>query len=221
VLWHGGAGPELTWSRQSALSASLELRIPWRRGFAPSTAALRQDWEADTRDLLRVMPDRAHVVAHSYAGVSALRAATLAPERFGSLTVIEPPLWSFAPDDVELQQIAGLGRAFANGAPEARAAFLALAALPPSHPQTLRTERLARGFRDPGEAAPLLARLRAFGLPIAVVSGGHNAAIERLSDALSRELGGERWVLAGAGHAVPRQAEFNARLAAFIAAIEL
>jgi predicted mannosyl-3-phosphoglycerate phosphatase (HAD superfamily) len=83
----------------------------------------------------------------------------------------------------------------------------------------VRTERLARNFRDPGEATPALASLRASGVPVAVVSGGHNAAIERLSDALNRELGGQRWVLAGAGHAVPRQAEFNARLATFIAAV--
>jgi pimeloyl-ACP methyl ester carboxylesterase len=218
ILWHGGGAPELTWSRQHALSTTLALRIPWRRGFAPSAAAARQDWEADARDLLRMMPDRAHIVAHSYGGVSALVAATIAPERFGSLTLIEPPLWSLAPEDAELQQLAGLGRAFANGAPEARAAFLALASLPASHPQTARTERLARDFRDPGEASPELSRLRAYGLPIAVASGGHNAAIERLSDLLSSGLGASRWVLVGAGHAVPRQAEFNDRLLAFVAA---
>jgi pimeloyl-ACP methyl ester carboxylesterase len=220
VLWHGGGAPELTWSRQHALSTTLALRIPWRRGFAPSTAAVRQDWEVDARDLLRVMPDRAHVVAHSYGGVSAVVAATLAPERFGSLTVIEAPLWSLAVEDPEIQQLAELGRAFANGAPEARAAFLALAGLPANHPQTVRTERLARDFRDPGEAVPELSRLRAYGLPIAVASGGHNTAIERLSDAFSTELGAKRWVLAGAGHAVPRQTEFNDHLLAFIAALE-
>jgi pimeloyl-ACP methyl ester carboxylesterase len=218
VLWHGGAAPELTWSRQHALSMTLALRIPWRRGFAPSAASVRQDWAADVRDLLRVMPERAHVVAHSYGGVSALVAATVAPERFGSLTLIEAPLWSLAPEDAEIQQLARLGRAFASGAPDARAAFLALAGLPPSHPQTARTERLARDFRDPGEAVPELSRLRTHRFPIAVASGDHNAAIERSSDALSIQLGAKRWVLAGAGHAVPRQTEFNDRLLAFIAA---
>jgi hypothetical protein len=48
------------------------------------------------------------------------------------------------------------------------------------------------------------------------VSGCHNGAIERLSDGLAAELGAERWVLEGAGHAVPRQAQFNGRLADFV-----
>jgi pimeloyl-ACP methyl ester carboxylesterase len=164
------------------------------------------------------MPDGAHVVAHSYGGVSALVAASIAPERFGSLTIIEAPLWALAPQDAELQQLAALGRAFANGAPEARDAFLALAALPSGHPQTTRVERHARGFRDPGEAKPDLERVRSSGLRLAIVSGDHNAAIERMSDVLGRELGAERWVLAGAAHAVPRQRDFNDRLSAFILA---
>ena len=39
LLWHGGASPQLTWSRQLQLSQQFALRIPWRRGFAPSCAA--------------------------------------------------------------------------------------------------------------------------------------------------------------------------------------
>jgi len=218
LLWHGGGGPEMTWSRQHALASSFELRIPWRRGCSPSVSAPRADWGADVLDLLRVMPERAHVVAHSYGGVSAMVAATIAPQRFGSLVVLEAPLWSLTPDDLELQQLAALGRAFANGAPEARAAFLALAALPDGHPQTARTERLARNFRDPGEARIDIERLKRSGLRIAIGSGAHNAAIERSSDALSERLEAERWVLPGAGHAVPRQVEFNDRLRTFVGA---
>jgi hypothetical protein len=132
--------------------------------------------------------------------------------------VIEAPLRAIAPDDPELQQLAELSRAFASGAPEAREAFLALAGLPSGHEQTARSERLARGFRDPGEAVPDLARLRDTGLPIAIVSGAHNGAIERLCDALAGELSAERWILPGAGHAVQRVPEFNSRLGAFIGA---
>lgn len=216
VLWHGGADPAHTWSRQHALASTFALRIPWRRGFAPSVSAARQDWADDTLDLLRVMPDRAHVVAHSYGGVSALIAASIAPHRFASLVVLEAPVAWVDPDDAEVQQIASLARAFANGAPEARAAFLALAALPEGHPQTARLERLARNVRDPSEARFELTQLRASGLRIAVASGAHNAAIERMSDVLSRELGAERWVLPGAAHAVARQADFNDRLRAFV-----
>ena len=88
--------------------------------------------------------------------------------------------------------------------------------MPLDHEQTARTERIARGLRDPGEAAPALAQLREAGLPIAVVSGAHNTAIERLCDALAAELCAERWVLAGAGHAVQRTREFNPKLLAWI-----
>jgi pimeloyl-ACP methyl ester carboxylesterase len=216
LLWHGGGGAELTWSRQHPLATQFRLQIPWRRGFTPSAPAQRQDWGADVRDLLRVMPDGAHVVAHSYGGVSALIAAALAPERFASLVIIEAPLHAFGGQDAELQQLVALGRAFASGAPEAREAFLSLAGLPLDHPQTKRTERLARDFRDPSDAKPDLSQLRAAQLRAAVVSGGHNGAIERLCDGLARELGAQRWSLAGAGHAVPRQAQFNGRLADFV-----
>jgi pimeloyl-ACP methyl ester carboxylesterase len=219
-LWHGGAGPELTWARQHALSCELALRIPWRRGCPPSRSATRQDWELDSRDLLRVMPERSHVVAHSYGGVGALLAAALAPERFASLVLIEPPLWWFAPDDPDVTALAALGRAFGQGAPEAREAFLALAGLPSEHPQTRRIERLARGFRDPGEASADFTALRAARVRIAVVSGAHNGAIERLCDRLAEALGAERWVVPGAGHAVPRAAGFNSRLRAFVAACQ-
>jgi len=220
LLWHGGASPELTWARQHALSADLQLRIPWRRGTAPSVPAVRQDWAADTRDLLRIMPHRAHVVAHSWGGVSALLAAATAAERFASLTIIEPPLWAYAAHDPDVQQLARLARAFVQGEPSARAAFLALAGMPLDHPLTLRTERLARNLRDPGDVCPSLAPLRASGMPSAVVSGAHTPGIETVCDALSSALGAQRWVIPGAGHAVQRTPEFNARLRAHIAAAD-
>jgi pimeloyl-ACP methyl ester carboxylesterase len=216
LLWHGGAGPELTWSRQHALADEFRVRIPWRRGFAPSAASVRQDWEPDVCDLLRIMSDRTHVIAHSYGGVSAVLAAARAPERFASLVVIEAPLRLGSADDLELQQLNALARAFARGAPDAREAFLALAGLPIDHPQTARTERLARNFRDPTEATPDFERVRRAGLPVAIASGAHNGAIERSCDALGRELEAERWVLPGAGHAVQRTAAFDERLRAFL-----
>jgi pimeloyl-ACP methyl ester carboxylesterase len=218
LLWHGGAGPELTWVKQHGLAVAFQLRIPWRRGYSPSIPSARQDWTSDVRDLLRVMSDRSHVVSHSYGGLSALFAAAIAPERFASLTIIEAPHYAFALDDPELQQLASLGRAFARGAPEARTAFLALAGLPPDHPQTRAIERLARDLRDPGDEKPDLTKLLSARLPTAIVSGRHNGGLERMSDALSRELGAERWVLEGAGHAVPRQKHFNDRLTEFVQA---
>lgn len=176
------------------------------------------DWEQDTRDLLRILPARSHVVAHSYGGVSALIAATLAPERFASLALIEPPLASFAADDWDVQKLTQLARAFAAGDPAAREAFLRLADLPLTHPETERVARRALGFRDPGEAAPVLTPLLAAGVPVLVISGGHAAAMEVICDRLSQALGAERWLIGGAGHAVQRAPELNQRLTAWIAA---
>jgi pimeloyl-ACP methyl ester carboxylesterase len=218
LLWHGGAGPQLTWARQHELSQHFTLRIPWRRGFAPSSLAVHQDWEIDARDLLRIMPGSVHVVAHSYGAVSALVAADRWPQRFRSLTLIEPPISSIAEDVPEVRRVAELSRAFIAGEPEARHAFLALASLPPDHPDTLRIERLARGLRDPGEARPSLQAIKSARVPVALVSGVHNRAAEIICDALSEQLAAARWRMPGAGHAPQRMPEFNARLLEWMAA---
>lgn len=212
LLWHGGAGPQLTWERQAELSRHFTLRIPWRRAFAPSSPSAHHDWEVDARDLLRIMPGPVHVVAHSWGALSALTAAARWPQRFRSLTLIEPPLWSIAEHAPEVQRAAALSRAFIAGEPEARNSFFAAASLRPDHPDTQRVERLARGLRDPSEARPVLSALKQACVPIAVVSGAHNPAQEIICDALSEQLGARRWRIPGAGHAPHRLPEFNRQL---------
>lgn len=162
------------------------------------------------------MPHRAHVVAHSYGGVSALEAAARAPERFASLVLIEPPLWSFAADAPEVQRAGELARAFASGDATVRDAFLAMAGLRPDHPQAARLESMARGLRDPGDAAPALAALREAAVPLAIASGAHCDACERVAEGLAMALSAQHWVLGGAGHAVQRTPAFNPRLRAFV-----
>jgi hypothetical protein len=154
VLWHGGAPPELTWSRQLELERTLALRIPWRRDFPPSAPATRRDFEVDARDLLRIMPGHCHVVAHSIGALSALVAAACAPERFASLVLIEPPVAWLLPQDPDVQRVVALARGYLRGDPSARLGFLSMAALPVDHPETARIERSARKLRDPSEAAP-------------------------------------------------------------------
>ncbi|HKU40851.1 MAG TPA: alpha/beta hydrolase [Polyangiales bacterium] len=216
LFWHGGAGPEHTWARQLPLSDTFRVRLAWRRGYAPSAAVACIDWEQDTRDLLRLMIARTHVIAHSYGGVSALLAATLAPERFASLTLIEAPLWTSESQHPDVQRIATLSRAFAKGDPNATATFLALAGLPELHPETTRVLRGARAFRDPGEARPVVKRVAEVRLPVWIVSGNHDPGIERVCDAVAAEAKAQRCRLAGAGHAVQRHAAFNDRLRAFL-----
>jgi pimeloyl-ACP methyl ester carboxylesterase len=220
VLWHGGASPEVTWSCQRTLVSALQLRIPWRRGYTPSALAACQDWEVDARDLLRVMPGRTHGIAHSIGALSALVAAAAAPDRFASLLLIEPPLLSIAAEDPDVRRVAELSRAFSSGVAGARDAFFALAALPREHAETARIERLARGLRDPLEAAPALDTLRDSRVPVVIVSGLHDRGVEKVCDALAENLGADRWRLAGKGHAVQRHPDFNSHLEAFIAAAD-
>ena len=216
LFWHGGAGPELTWSRQHCLSVDHRLRIPWRRGLAPSASASVHDWEPDARDLLRLMPGAVHVVAHSWGGLSALSAAARAPERFRSLVVIEPPLWTGADNDPEVAQLVALARAFIAGKPEARSAFLALVGMPLDHPDSLRIDGYARYLRDPGELHLDFTRLRAANTPVVVASGEHARGLERLCDQLASDLGATRLRLRGAGHAVQRHPQFNEHLRALV-----
>jgi pimeloyl-ACP methyl ester carboxylesterase len=206
----------MTWSKQMALASTFRLIVPWRRGYAPSAASARQDWRADARDLLRIAPARSHLVAHSYGAVGALIAAARSPARFRSLTLIEPPLWSVAPGDAEVNRLVALSRAFAAEPVEGEHAdFLALSGLPADHPETARVRRRARGLRDPGEARVNPRRLSR--LPCLVVSGNHDAGLERVCDRLAALLNAERWSLSGAGHAVQKHADFNSRLEGFLA----
>ncbi|WP_394829180.1 alpha/beta fold hydrolase [Pendulispora albinea] len=218
VFVHGGASPELTWSRQAPLADRWRLVIPWRRCFDPSPPGARQDWEADAHDLLALLPHPAHVVTHSYGGVGAAVAAARAPHRFASLTWIEPPLWFVAEEDPDVARVTRLARSIGDphADPKLRAAFMQLAGMPPDHEVTRELERLARNLRDPGEARPDLASIRAARVPTAVVSGDHDPGIERICDALHDALGGERVILRGAGHAVQRSAGFNDWLASFL-----
>ena len=226
VLVHGGAGPELTWERQEVLSGRHSLVIPWRRGYPPNPPVERQDFEADAEDLLALAGAGSHLVGFSYGGLGAAIAAERAPERFRSLTLIETPLWFAGAGDPEVGRLVELAGRFAAAADAGEAPpreFLELAGMGPGSPRAAaeveRVIGIARGMRSPAEAR---ADLGAIGdaMPSLVASGGHSAGIERLSDAVAAGLGAERAVLRGAGHAVPRAAGFNRRLAEFVAAAE-
>ena len=97
-----------------------------------------------------------------------------------------------------------------------REQFLRLSSLPEGSIETQRVERLLRSVRDPGEARPSLERIKGASVPTMTVSGGHDLGHERLCDALSAGLRGERSILSGAGHAVQRAVGFNEQLVSFL-----
>jgi pimeloyl-ACP methyl ester carboxylesterase len=224
VLVHGGAGPRRTWQMQQALAERWQLVIPSRRGFDGSPPADRQDFENDAEDLLPLLAGAAHLVGFSYGGLGALIAAGRRPDLLRSLTLIETPLFAVAGGDPEIERFERLSNEFlADGLearPEVLEEFLAAAALPAPAagplPADVESElRLARGGRRPGEAHPDLDAIRRGAVPVAVVSGDHLPAIERLCDRLAAALDGERAVFAGHGHAIPRAEGFNEWLEEF------
>jgi hypothetical protein len=97
-----------------------------------------------------------------------------------------------------------------------RARFLELASMPEDHPDTARATRLARTMREPGEAKPDFAALRAARMAVLVVSGGHDSGIEHVCDTLAATTNAQRLVTPGAGHAVQRSSSFNDHLTSFI-----
>jgi pimeloyl-ACP methyl ester carboxylesterase len=220
VLVHGGASPERTWGALRGLAERWTLVIPYRRGYPPSPPG-RHDFERDAEDLAPLLRSGAHLVTHSYGGLGALIAAGREPGPVLSLTEIETPLFFAARGDPEVDEFERLGNEFLTRGmetePEALRRFLRLAGAEvpqdgPLPPQVVAGVQRAHRGRLPGEAQPDLGRLKAAGVPALVVSGGHSPAVERLSDAVARELGAQREVFPGAGHFVQEAASFSTRL---------
>ena len=201
-----------------------------RRGYPPSPPEPdgRHDFDVDAADLASILDGRPHVVAHSYGVLGALIAATQAPARVRSLTLIEPPLWYLVPGDAEVARLERMGNAvLRNGLdtdPATLREFLRLAGAPgvdagPLPAEAAHGVRRAHGGRLPGEARPALHLLSDAGVPSLVASGGHAAGIERVCDALATTLGAERVVAPGAGHFVADAPGFVDRLERFLVSV--
>jgi pimeloyl-ACP methyl ester carboxylesterase len=226
LLVHGGVGPELTWSAQEELAARWRLDVPARRGFEPSPATERQDFEVDADDLADLLADEpAHCVGFSYGGIGLALAAGRDPARVRSLTLIEPALFGVARDRPEVAQLMALAAAAVGDDPaareRARESFEAVAQVSVSgRPEVERAfveaRRLAPGLRPPGEARPDLAAVATAGVPGLVVSGDHHPAMEAICDAVAGGLGAGRARLPGGGHAVQRAPGFNDLLERFL-----
>ena len=98
--------------------------------------------------------------------------------------------------------------------------FLPAAALPapgsgPLPPDVEAEGRVSAAAGDRVRQRPDLDAIRRAKVPVLVVSGDHLPAIERVCDRLADALAGDRAVIAGRGHAIPRADGFNERLEAF------
>ena len=229
VFVHGGGmGGALAWAAQFPLAASWRLVMPYRLGYGASPPTPREDFERDAGPIADLLGDGAHLVGHSYGGAVALLAAARRPAAVRSLTVIESGSSSVARNHPAVAAFEGALAALAADPPpdptaRVRALFAILepeGRLPePLPPPLLEFGRRLSSFRWPSEAVIPVNQLAAASFPKLWVSGGHSPVHEAITDALAEQIGGQRAVLRGAGHAPQRLGEpFNAMLAVFLTA---
>jgi pimeloyl-ACP methyl ester carboxylesterase len=230
LLVHGGASPRTTWAGLEALAERWSLVSVHRRGYPPSPPEPddRQDFDVDAADLDELLGDRPHVVAHSYGSLGTLIAAGRTPERFRSLTVIEPPLAHLVAGDPDVARLDRLGDAVLTHGldtdPAELREFLRISGAPgitdgPLPEDVARGIRRAHGGRLPREARPDLAAIRSAGVPVLVASGDHTAGLETICDFLAAQLDAERVVAPGAGHFVAQAPGFAGRLEEFLSSV--
>lgn len=215
-----------TWNGQRQLAELFDVVFVERPGFPPNPPAERVDFEADAELIAGLLEDGDHLVGHSYGAVIALLVAARRPDAVRSLTILEPPATSVAPDDAAVAAFAAAGAELYSDPTDEPEAFLRrfLAAvgssfvppspLPPDLEQGARALQVERG---PWEAQIPLDALAAAPFPKLVVSGAHHPAFDGICDVLERELHAERAVLPGYGHSVHRHPEFNGMLTEFAA----
>lgn len=213
VLVHGSlANGADEWAEQRSLADDgFRLIVPDRRGCGRSPAADGEDFVVDADDLGALMSNGAHLVGHSYGGLSVMIAAALRPEATLSLTLLEAPAASLAPHDPAWRAlVADVRRLWHRNLADAdwvvdflEAVGSNPAEFPPDFLATaLELVPVFRRGRPFYEANLPLDQLAAATFPKLVVSGGHHPGFEAMSDDLARRIGASRSVIAGAGHEI-------------------
>jgi pimeloyl-ACP methyl ester carboxylesterase len=235
VLVHGSLGwGTYTWAEQRPLAERYRLVLVDRHGFGSSPGPDAGDWERDAEVVAELLPDRAHLVGHSYGGVVSLLAAARRPEAVRSLAVVEPPALALVRGQPEVEEFlgrVGAAKAEAVDGQDYMRRFLMAFGFPPPTEQlnetALRAATSSWHERDPSEAEIPLDELASAPFPKLVVRGAWDQAppdarrlgrtvFHAVCDVLEDRLGAERAEIAGAAHSVPRAgAPFNERLEAF------
>jgi len=241
VMVHGSAqggpagGAEQFGAQQTLADDGWELVLPDRPGHGHSPSRGPEDLEQDAVWVAELLGDGAHLVGHSYGAAISLCAAGLRPTAVRSLTLIEAPIFSVAPNDPDAQAFeAQLAAASANENPLAAIiAFSQVAGIPrdllpaPSMEQLARMGAGLQQMRPPGtwDASIAIDTITAAGIPTLVVTGGWNPGFEAIAHELTRRLNAQRVVI-NAGHHFPHLAssgetdipggEFNSTLETFL-----
>lgn len=230
VLIHGNGPPGWgAWSDVKPLADRYRLVVPHRAGYPPNPRQDRIDFNDQAEELAELIEPGSHLVGHSYGGVIALVMAGAIGDRLTSLIVIEPPAFGLVRGnpaaEAIISELERIGEAGGDPRTQLLAFMRAVGSttevpdpLPPGGEQLVQA---GNAQRPPWEAGFDFAAIRAAGIPILVITGGHNDAYEAVATVLQRELGAEHSVVPGRGHSVQRVGQpFNDRLAAFIDAAE-
>lgn len=223
---HGSLAPGWgTWSAQRELASEFRLVVPHRSGYPPNPPRQSTDFDEDAAEIARLIDPETHLVGHSYGAVVALLAAARTGN-VASLTVIEPPAFAIVRGNPAAEEaIAGMTELLANPDQNTRdflVQFLDAVGSSEPVPDPLPPEleacvRATMAERPPWEARIPFTVLREAGLPVLVVSGGHDDAFDAVCDVIEHELGAERAVIRGAEHEVQSLGPpFNRRLGEFI-----
>jgi pimeloyl-ACP methyl ester carboxylesterase len=230
ILIHGNGPPGWgAWGEVRPLADRYRLVAPHRGGYPPNPALDRIDFGFQADELAALVEPGTHLVGHSYGGVISLIMAGRIGDRLRSLTVAEPPAFGLVRGHPDAEAVISELERIAEAGGDPRTQLLAFMRavgstteipdpLPPGGEQLVQA---GNAQRPPWEATFDFAAVRAAGMPVLVITGGHNAAYEAVGDVIQRELSAERAVLPGRGHSVQRVGQpFNDRLAAFIDAAE-
>jgi len=213
VLVHGSlaTGAE-EWEAQGPLvDEGFRLVVFDRRGYGQSAFATGEDFLVDADDIVELMDDGAHLVAHSYGGIGAMIAAARRPDITKSLTLLEAPglvsadaapAWQALVDEISVL--------WGQDIPDEEWVVRFLTAVG-SDPDQFPPEMLAlavplvpvlRQGRPFYEAEVPFGELAAATFPKLVVSGGHSEAFDQMCASLARRIGAAQAVVEGAGHEI-------------------
>jgi pimeloyl-ACP methyl ester carboxylesterase len=213
VLVHGSlaTGAE-EWQAQRPLAdEGYRLLVVDRRGYGQSPAAEGEDFLRDAEDIADLMGDGAHLVGHSYGGLSALFAAARRPAATRSLALLEPGTFALGQHNPAARTLVEkVRRLWDEDLPDEDLVIRFLKAVG-SDPDALPPELIAaavplvpvfRHGRPVWYSDLPLAELAAARFPRLVVSGGHSSGFDAICDDLAERIGASRAVVAGAGHEV-------------------
>jgi pimeloyl-ACP methyl ester carboxylesterase len=213
VLVHGSlaVGPE-EWEAQRPLAdEGFRLIVFDRRGYGQSEPAEGEDYLRDADDVVQLMGDGAHLVGHSYGGISAMLAAARRPDATRSLTLLEAPVTTVAQRDVAWQTfVDDVRHLWTEDLPDEEWVVRFLKAVgsdPDEFPPdfmaaALPTVPVFRRGRPLVDAELPIAELAAARFPKLVVSGGHHAGFDAMCADLAERIRASLAVVEGAGHEI-------------------